>query len=373
MIPEEPDTGSDPRQAREASGVGAAAGPATPAAVSGVVPESLEGRFRLAADRILNRRAEALVTGAKGVLDVSEPEPAELFWLAAGRMRTALRLFGPCMPALEARSARKEVSRIYKSVRARRDADAAIRLCEGVMDEMTAEPAAGIELALDQLRALQADRNRELARQIHGRRLQALRVRIEDLAEYTVRPVAGEPDDFPPPMEDLPDPVLELLLDRLTRLRVLAAEALEPENHRAQHRMRVAAERLRYLLELTAAALGSQAQTARRSARGLQEILGEIRDTDLLPGAIKPAIRKLEEEDVRVMTERGRGSRELDPVLVLAAPNRGAYQGLELALVYGKTRRRLLFERFHALWLEQSRRGVWVGLETGIRRKIQAR
>lgn len=333
--------------------------------------DSVEGRFRRAGARILDQRAGALVTGAKGVLDVSDPEPAGSYWLAAERMRATLRLFAPCLPALDARSSRKEVGRIAKAVRQRRDTDAVITLCESVLEEMPPGPAGGLERAVETLRDRQAIQNRELARQIHGRRLQALRVRVEDLADRATAPVAGEPVGSPVTLEVLPEPVLKLLLRRLDRLRRLAPSALEPESHRDQHRMRIAAERLRYSLELTAAALGSQAQTARRAARGLQEVLGHVRDSDLAPEAIRNAIQVLEAEDVEVVAERGRGSRELDPVLVLAAPNRAAYQGCELALIHAIARRQLHFERFRRLWLEQSRQGVWVGLETGIRSKLR--
>ncbi len=336
-----------------------------------IARDSVEGRFRLAGARILEQRAGAMVTEAKGVLDVSEPGPAALYWLASERMRAALRLFTPCLPALDTRSGRKEVGRIAKAVRSRRDTDAVIAICEAVIEEMPPGPAAGLERALESLGHRQAQENRELARQIHGRRLQALRVRIEDLSERAVAPVAGEADGAPPVIEELPVSALELLLRRLDRLRRLAPGALEPAGYDDQHRMRTAAERLRYTLELTAAALGTQAQTARRAARALQEVLGAMRDSDLAPAALRDAITELEAEDVEVVTERGRGSRDLDPVLVLAAPNRAAYQGCELALVHAIARRRLLFDRFRRLWLEQSRQGVWVGLDTGIRSRLR--
>ena len=65
--------------------------------------------------------------------------------------------------------------------------------------------------------------------------------------------------------------------------------------------------------------------------------------------------------------ERSRGSRDLDPVLVQAAPNRAAYRGLELAVVRLTARHQMLFERVKRLWHEQSRQGVWVALETSLK------
>ena len=78
-------------------------------------------------------------------------------------------------------------------------------------------------------------------------------------------------------------------------------------------------------------------------------------------------IGELEAEDVATIIERGRGSRDLDPVLVQAAPNRAAYRGVELAVVHLLARRQMLFERFKRLWMEQSRQGVWVALETSLK------
>ena len=131
--------------------------------------------------------------------------------------------------------------------------------------------------------------------------------------------------------------------------------------------MGIGAERLRYALELTGDALGTQAHTARRAARGLQEILGQIRDCGISVPPGRELTSELEGEDVRTMVERSRGNRELDPVLVQAAPNRAAYRGLELGIIHLVAKQKLLHERLKRLWLEQSRQGVWVALETSLK------
>lgn len=332
-----------------------------------ILADSAEGRFRLTAAEILEKRAAAMVTGAKGVLDVSEPASADRYLLAAGRMVTALDLFESCLPDLDRRSCREEVVRIREAIAARRDIDAVISLCGGVKAEMDSGPARGLERALERLGDRQSDLNRELARQIHGRRLQALTVRVEDLADRARKPVIGTGDATAPVTAELTGTARALVEARLDRLRELAAAALEPEAGEEQHRLRDAAATLRFSLELTAAAIGSRAQTARRAARSLQEALGELRDSDLARPALLEAIATLEAEDVEVIAGRASGSRDLDPVLVLAAPNRAAYQGCRLALVHAQARRRMMAERFRRLWLEQSRQGVWVGLESALR------
>lgn len=339
-----------------------------------VIPAgSTEGRFRLYGERILGERVAQVVERSQGVLDLSDPGQADLLWLAARRLRAALELFRPSLSKTGYRSSREEVTRLGRAVGARRNSDVAISLCELIGSEMGPQETEGTDRAIERLRQRQTELNRDLAQQVHGRRLQAFQVRVEDLAAGLVLPLSGAPEGEPreaPELRDLPEDAVDLVARRLKRLRSLASAGLEPDAWRDHHRMRVAAERLRYALELTAAALGSQAQTARRAARGLQEVLGDVRDSDLAMDPVRETILQLESEDVTTVLARARGSRDLDPVLVQAAPNRAGYRGLLLTLVHLRARRQMTFERFRRLWLEQSRQGVWVALETSLGNRI---
>lgn len=326
-----------------------------------------ESRFRLAAAQVLEERATQITVLSKGVLDVTETEAAEQLWLASRRLRAALEVFRPCLGRSEYREGRTEARRISKAVGKRRDVDVAIAAYDRVREETDPAEAGGIDRVVAMLRREQATANRALAQVVHGRRMQAFRVRIEEIADSTVEADAADRANEYRPIEILPPELIDLVSKRLEKLRLGAPDSLEAEGVEAQHRMRIAAERLRYSLELTGDALGTQAHTARRAARGLQDVLGEIRDCDLAVPPARKVITELENEDVATIIERARGSRDLDPVLVQAAPNRSAYRGLELSIVHLAARRQMLFERFKRLWLEQSRQGVWVALETSLK------
>jgi CHAD domain-containing protein len=328
--------------------------------------EEEQRQFREDASVVLKQRVDQMAEISKGLLDVTDTEPAEAMWLAARRLRAALELFRPVLSKAQFPGTREEVRQLNRVLGRRRDIDSMIAAFEAIGAEMDEGGEYGLARLIDSLRAQQADCNRTLASLANGRRLQALRVRVEDLSGR--QPEGLEDSDTPAHgvPESLPRSARRLVDRRLDRLRRSVPHALEPSAVKEQHRMRVSAERLRYTLELTAEALGTQAHTARRAARGLQEVLGEMRDCDIALPAARDQVRIFERDDVKTILERARGSRELDPVLVQAAPNRMLYRGPHLAAVHLEARRQMLFERFRRLWLEQSRQGVWVALETSL-------
>jgi CHAD domain-containing protein len=110
---------------------------------------------------------------------------------------------------------------------------------------------------------------------------------------------------------------------RLAELHALAEDALEPGAATAQHDMRIAAKRLRYVLEIVAGCFGPEAVQARDAAKALQGVLGEIHDCDTM------------------------------------LPRAAGIESLEMLL---RTRRELNFSRFRELWQAQAQSAVWSAL-----------
>lgn len=111
---------------------------------------------------------------------------------------------------------------------------------------------------------------------------------------------------------------------RLDEMRSFANAALEPSASVAQHDMRIAAKRLRYVLEITETCFGPEAERARRAAKELQGVLGEIHDCDvMLPRA----------------------------------------WGIESLRNHLRGRRERLFRRFRELWRAHAEKGTWEALE----------
>jgi CHAD domain-containing protein len=115
-----------------------------------------------------------------------------------------------------------------------------------------------------------------------------------------------------------------IVLVRLDELRSFAEGALAPGAATVQHDMRIAAKRLRYVLEIFTPCLGEAAQEARRAAKQLQSVLGDLHDCDLML-----------------------------PRVVHIGSLSGAL----------RERRAHLFHEFVELWQAEASRGTWAALE----------
>jgi hypothetical protein len=153
---------------------------------------------------------------------------------------------------------------------------------------------------------------------------------------------------------------------RLDELRSFMPKALDRTEVTAQHDMRIAAKRLRYVLEATGFCFGQPADTARRRARDLQDILGEMHDCDEMLPRVREHIESLQADDAGAVREKAGGTPDLDPRLAARAPHRTAYRGLDVLSVYLRARRELLFDRFVAFWERQEETGTWLRLENAV-------
>lgn len=173
------------------------------------------------------------------------------------------------------------------------------------------------------------------------------------------------------PATPLDENAARILKMRIDELLSFGSRALEPGAVNAQHDMRIAAKRLRYVLELTGFCFGKPADTARRRARDLQDILGEMHDCDVMLPRVREQVEALQADDAAAIRSRAGETPDLDPRLAARAPNRTVYRGLDVLSVFLLARRDLLFDRFVAFWREQRRKGTWTALERAADDRIE--
>ncbi len=127
------------------------------------------------------------------------------------------------------------------------------------------------------------------------------------------------------PEMELAEAARRIVAMRTAELYAFVPEALGERASSAMHDMRIAAKRLRYLLEMVGFCFGEVGDEAQARARELQDVLGEIHDCD-------------------VMLERIAASRDGEP------------DGFDALAERFRNRRAKQFRRFTALWdaIEQS-------------------
>ena len=168
------------------------------------------------------------------------------------------------------------------------------------------------------------------------------------------------------PRGPLRENAARILRVRTRELRSFAPAALHSDSSAEQHDMRIAAKRLRYVLETTEFCFGRPAADARRAAKELQDVLGELHDCDVMAPRIAAHAAELRDRDAESVRDRAAGAEDLEPSFAARAPHRTSYRGLGVLSVHIEARRRLLFDRFVELWHEHERAGTWRRLERAL-------
>jgi hypothetical protein len=146
-----------------------------------------------------------------------------------------------------------------------------------------------------------------------------------------------------------------MIFVRVDELCGLAARAQDPDEVEALHDTRIAAKRLRYLLEIMSPVLGEYAATAGKRCKDIQDLLGDVHDCDVMLPRLDDLRTEIRTADATVVAA-GNGARP-DP------PHAGAYRGLERLAVDTVARRRRLFAEWTELWTDLQRKGFRARLE----------
>jgi hypothetical protein len=174
------------------------------------------------------------------------------------------------------------------------------------------------------------------------------------------------------PGEPLADNAERIVLVRLDELCGFMPQAADPAEVVALHDMRIAAKRLRYILEITAPVFGDYAETAVRMTKDLQDLLGEIHDCDVQVPEVSEFLDGLIGADAAALVEAAGDAQDLDPSAVRRAAHRREHAGLVALLVHLRARRDLLFARFLETWQEYERKGYRARLEYAVSERSAA-
>lgn len=169
--------------------------------------------------------------------------------------------------------------------------------------------------------------------------------------------------------QPLADAIERIVTVRLAELCAFMPVAEDPARVTELHDMRIAAKRLRYILEISSDLFGPYAAEAALRTKQVQGVLGDIHDCDVTLPLVTELAAQAQADDVAAVVARAvaDGAVDLDPAGVAAtAPNADAHRGLASMAVYLRARRELLFASFLTLWLDLEREGFRARLSFAI-------
>jgi hypothetical protein len=159
------------------------------------------------------------------------------------------------------------------------------------------------------------------------------------------------------PAGPLADNLQRIVETRLDELCSFMPRAGDPRRVQMLHDMRIAAKRLRYILEVGEGIFGSYAKQAGKRTKELQDLLGEIHDCDVSLPRVESLAEEARATDLEAVLAASSGATEVSAEVLAAAPHHAAHTGLASMTTALLARRALLFARFEQMWLDLAREG----------------
>jgi len=239
---------------------------------------------------MLVTRMEEMCAGRDAALDWSDIEGVHAMRVASRRLRSALHDFAPYLRKRRLAVARGELKVIAGALGKVRDEDVAIVELKKLAADAPVEVAAGIRRFADERREARVEMRARLIDALTQDAVAQLREDFSRALEKAVKPRRRKQgkkhgrDDDKAANESLSfrEAGREIITARLAQVRELSASLYYPLEAEPLHRLRIAAKRLRYALELFSPCYGGAdaLKVFAEEVAELQSSLGTLHDCD---------------------------------------------------------------------------------------------
>jgi CHAD domain-containing protein len=260
---------------------------------------------------ILRSRFEEMRSFRDVALDRGSIKGVHDMRVASRRLRSALRDFMPYLRGRKLRRLKKDLKSLADALGAVRDEDVAITALEKLAAEAPQEVAAGIEQLADKRRLKRDIARSELRDALSNDALAKLGEEFNSALEHELK-ASGQrktDNDYRNSVDRMScrEAGCEVIAARFHELKGLSRSLYRPHKTRPLHKMRIAAKRLRYAIELFAPGwIEPLASFAKEIAR-LQTSLGELHDCDVWIKEISLTLRETERESTTGEDTPGEG------------------------------------------------------------------
>ena len=234
---------------------------------------------------VLGPRLEEMYNLRKAALDFKDPEGVHDMRVASRRVRSALRDFAPHLRKAKIAPSTKHLKEIADQLGVVRDYDVAIIALEKLQKKANAEISAGLQRIIDDQKARLDPARKVLVEALNYQKLTQLKRNFrEGFEDAIVTRAPRRPSKSSATLKSGPSYkayARTTLLKRLKELEALSLSLYEPQNVKPLHKMRIAAKRLRYAMELFASCWGDRLEVFSRQVVQMQSSLGELHDCDV--------------------------------------------------------------------------------------------
>ncbi len=307
---------------------------------------------RLVACQYLSGQLDALVTQMAGVRRNEDIEPVHQARVASRRLRVALGMFADCFDAKKVGRWRKRLRGLTRGLGPARDLDVHIAFVEGFLaglEEKDRTHRPGIERLLLRLRqdrlAAQPEAVETLDALNKGDLLAEMHGEIER-ARFLLR-TQSVPLQSPVVFARAAAHILRRQRDLLTTAPVLD----DPDDAAGHHRVRIAAKKLRYTMEVCIPAFDGLLAGAIKTVKTLQSLLGDIHDCDVWVTNLGTFMERERDRTIEYFGQARPFHRFLQP-------------GLEFIRTERANHRRQVFAELVECWRRLDDERFWSDLET---------
>jgi CHAD domain-containing protein len=242
---------------------------------------------------VLRSRLDEMCQFRVAALDYSDTEGVHDMRVASRRLRSVMRDCKPYLRSKKLRRVRAYLKAVAGALGAVRDQDVAILALEELKAEAPEEVVAGIEHLIAERAAAREEARATLTEAISEGTLARLQgefiysleraTKAQEHNEAEAEGADGETVSTVEPAAPVPSfyrAGREIIAARLEELQSLSASLYQPLETEPLHRMRIAAKRLRYAIELFTQCWGETLLPFAKDVASLQSHLGEVHDCD---------------------------------------------------------------------------------------------
>ena len=231
---------------------------------------------------VLRNRLQEMCALRAVALDFTDIEGVHDMRVASRRLRSALRDFAPFLRRKAV--PQRRLKALADALGFVRDEDVAIQALEALKAKASEHIAAGLEQLTDERRWRRERARASLERMLNTDTLAAMQEKYLDRFERAMRSdidTGANAQERKSQAAGFRHAGREIILARSKELQDLSSSLYHPFETRRLHRMRIAAKRLRYAIELFSSCWGAALSEIAREIALLQSSLGELHDCDV--------------------------------------------------------------------------------------------